>query len=100
VTTAAQRSRAKPRERRTEHDPDAPIPDRSISSMQMVVEHARAAVRAWHDEDEDQARAQLRELSAEAQLLACMHPLPLPSLLARRQLVSSEREPTPRSGTS
>jgi hypothetical protein len=79
---------------------EAPVRDRATSSIQIVADQARAAIRAWFVQDEAEAREALRALSAEADLLAKCHPLPLPDRLARRQRVAAEREPTGRSGSS
>ena len=40
----------------------------------------------------------LRELSAEASLLACMDPLPIPGTIQARQRIAQERDGTPRAG--
>jgi hypothetical protein len=64
------------------------VPSRSTSSMFIIVERARQAVRAYVARDESACRAELAYLADEAKLLATMTPL-VPSDLDHRQTVAS-----------
>jgi hypothetical protein len=68
--------------------------------MDLVLDRACAATRAWRGGDKAEIRSALAALADEAGMLAQMNPLPLPSPVARRQQISMERDRTPRSGTS
>ena len=73
--------------------------DRTASSPSVLAERIRQVGVAWSAADEDAARAELVALSREAALLAKSYPL-FPSVLAARQRIASERERTPRGGSS
>jgi len=88
-----------PAKRRHARDPDAPVPNRRVSSLPLVLDRAAEVMRAWQAADEPEARAALRSLASEAELLAGMRELPLPSPIARRHMIAAEREPSGRGGS-
>lgn len=63
----------------------------SATSIEIVVERAQVAARAWVAGDEDAARDALRSLADHAGCLARMHPLPLHDPLRHRQRIAVER---------
>ena len=78
-------------DRRRPHNrvnPDGPIANRPVSSLEVLAQRVRAVGRAWASEDAAAARSELQALAAEAALLSRMDPLPM-GALARRQRVAS-----------
>ena len=67
-------------------------PTRKASSLPLLALRVAAVAQAARAGDEVLLRAELRELAAEASLLACSEPLPLASVgVARRQTVACDR---------
>ena len=100
MSVLAQRPRTEPPKRRHERSEDAPVANRQVSSMELVLDRAQAALRAWATGDIGEIRFELRQLSDEAALLAQMKPLPLPGLLHARQRIAVERDSSRRAGSS
>jgi hypothetical protein len=84
--------------RRHERDPDAPVP-REISSPGILANRVREVAWAFVHGDENAARESLRQLAAEASLLAASDPL-CRSQFDNRVRVAIEREPAGRGGSS
>jgi hypothetical protein len=68
-------------------------PTRKVSSLPILARRVAAVAEAARAGDEVVVRAELRELAAEASLLACAEPLPLPAAgVGRRQKVAGDRD--------
>lgn len=71
---------------------DRPVTRRKASSPAVLAQSVRRVAEAFAADDENSARAELRELANEALVLSRMTPLPLPSTLARRVRIAAESD--------
>ena len=78
---------------------DAGALDRPVSSAEVLAQRWLAFGHHWRERSEDEARAALRDLAAEARLLARSHPL-WPTTLDQRQKVTAEADPGGRMDSS